>query len=251
MKKICIALLTLGLIQTGFSRDMKASTPVSAISADDLDNTGSSDVTKLAETVPPVVGQNNQGPYISLRGGAVVPGDSDVKYSGSGGSGNATLSYKSGYILEGAFGYSFGDAVMSCAGFPSRLEIALGYAMFDWDTWTEAGIAYDESRNSTSFLNVMLNGYWDFENQSRFTPFALAGLGFTRAAFDHNNNSYTDTVFAGQLGIGVSWALSSMFSIDATYRYFLSQDIEFTDAIDTTKIENQQHQFLLGGNLRF
>ena len=173
------------------------------------------------------------------------------KYKGSGGSGSAELSYDNSYLIEGALGYTFSEAHRGCVAFPTRLELGISYYMYDWDKWREGGISFDESKNSTSYWNFMFNGYWDFNNRSRFTPFLIGGLGFTRAEIDHQNNDYDDTVFAGQAGAGVSFELSEKIVLNATYRYHISGDIEFKDNVDTTEIENQQHHLIVGARIQF
>ena len=127
----------------------------------------------------------------------------------------------------------------------------MSYYMYDWNTWTENGMDYDQSDSSTSFLNFMLNGYWDFQNRSNVTPFLTGGLGFSRAEIDDQNNKHDDTVFAGQVGAGASYDFSTRLSLDLTYRLHITQDLEVSDNFGKTEIENVQNQFLLGARYKF
>jgi opacity protein-like surface antigen len=220
MKNICIALLVAGLSQTIMAA-MDTPSAVTVIESKDLADNG----TKSLEW------------YLSLEGGLVAPRDADVNYTGGG---SATLSYSPGYQIGAAVGLN------GCANCPLRAEFGLSYSSYDWDKWVEGGISYNESMNSTSLLNFMFNGYWDIDNSSIVTPFIMGGIGCTRVMIDHQNNDYNDTVFAGQLGGGFNVAIAEKISIGFQYRYMMTADAEFTDAVNTTTLENDQHQFLLG-----
>jgi len=242
--------MILGLTQAVIAVEDTA-TPVAQVNAEDLEQSGTTDVSELVPVTPAQNTEDNAGLYIAVNAGAVVPADADVKYKGSGGSGSAELSYDNGFLLEGAIGYAFADSIRGCLSFLSRIELGLSYYTYDWDKWREGGIDYDESKNSTSFLNFMLNGYWDIDNNSRFTPFVMGGVGFSVTEIDHQDKKHDETVFAGQLGGGVSFEIMPSLLLDATYRFHFSEDLEFKSGGDTTEIENQQHQFLLGARWQF
>ena len=84
---------------------------------------------------------------------------------------------------------------------------------------------------------MLANGYWDFYNDSAFTPFLTAGLGMAQAEVNDFERigsrvvEYTedDTVFAWNVGAGVSYAVSDMFDIELKYRYLMVADLEFEE----------------------
>ena len=191
MKNVWIAVLVAGLTQTIVAEEDLAS-PVASIGAEEL------------------VDNNNHSPnwYASIETGLVVPMDSDVSFSG----GSAELSYKSGYQIGAAVGLDLNQGgCLGCGNMPMRTEFALSYAI-----WTQGGSSFDQSDSSTSLLNFMFNGYWDFHNRSRVTPFLMGGLGFTWASIDDQGNSEDDTVFAGQFGGGIDVANKSIIRVFLT-----------------------------------
>jgi opacity protein-like surface antigen len=77
-------------------------------------------------------------------------------------------------------------------------------------------------------LGALINGYYDFPNRTKFTPYASAGLGWlqnkisetrTGSAKFNGMGSATRSSFAWQLGAGVSYAVSKNVAIDLGYRY--------------------------------
>ncbi len=70
----------------------------------------------------------------------------------------------------------------------------------------------------------MANVYLDFVNSSPVTPFLTAGIGMAEVTlFDY----YDDTVFAYQVGAGLTFAINPHMSIDLKYRYFATEDLDF------------------------
>lgn len=78
---------------------------------------------------------------------------------------------------------------------------------------------------------LFLNAYWDFHNDSAFTPYIGAGLGmgFIESAYEPSigfngasvSESYNDmrTVFAWNAGAGVAYAITDSLSADLAYRF--------------------------------
>ncbi|MVW51359.1 outer membrane beta-barrel protein, partial [Escherichia coli] len=83
---------------------------------------------------------------------------------------------------------------------------------------------------------LMLNAYYDFRNDSSFTPYVSAGLGYARIHHKttdvyelkyysseetiSNSRSDTDNNFAWSLGVGVKYNIYDNLSVDLAYRYF-------------------------------
>ncbi len=78
---------------------------------------------------------------------------------------------------------------------------------------------------------LFLNAYWDFHNNTAFTPYIGAGLGlgFIRSKYEltvkanglEDSESFNDTktVFAWNVGAGLSWAATENLSADLAYRF--------------------------------
>ena len=77
-------------------------------------------------------------------------------------------------------------------------------------------------------LGALVNGYYDFPNHTKFTPYVSAGLGWlhnkisedrTGSAKFNGTSSANRNSFAWQLGAGVSYVVTKNISIDLGYRF--------------------------------
>ena len=185
-----------------------------------------------------------EGPYVSANLGLAIASDSDLTDSTVPG---ITMEIESdmGVALGVAAGYDFGKA---------RIEGEIAYQQNDLDKASLLGVEVDLTGDGTS-LALLLNGYFDFENDSAFTPFISAGLGFAKVEINDFNvpgsglpgESDDDTVFAYQVGAGVGYAINQKVSVDVKYRYFATSDPEF----DTTCAEYSSHNFYVGVRVNF
>ncbi len=75
----------------------------------------------------------------------------------------------------------------------------------------------------------MLQGFYDIDINSKFTPYFLVGLGFAHHDFDFYATSIppgtvyigntSNTEFAWNIGLGVSYPISENIDLDILYRY--------------------------------
>jgi len=167
-----------------------------------------------------------EGLYISGNIGLATLNDADANDSNLPGV-TASREFDTGAAFSGAIGYGIENF---------RLEGEIGYQKNDFNEQNIRGTSSDLSGDLTS-LSFLVNTYYDFPTGSKFTPFITAGLGFAqvdvndlsspgarRASFDDD-----DTVFAGQVGAGVSYALNEKVDFELKYRYFMTEDLEFSD----------------------
>jgi len=152
-----------------------------------------------------------------------------------------SFEYDSGVLVSAAAGYKFGMP---------RVEGEISYLKNDVDKITLNGATQNDSADSKT-LAFMLNGYLDFANTTRFTPFINLGLGLAKADFNLMANGYSiddsATVFAYQAGAGVGIDLSDNFVLDLKYCYFGTSDPEFKGS-DGGKMEyeSSSHRFIVG-----
>jgi len=171
--------------------------------------------------------------YVGVNGGASILSDSDL-------SGDATgsISYDTGYSIEGAVGYAFETSW--------RAELALNWQENDYD------VVSIPSGYGMSGLSVMANGYYDFKAGAGFTPYLFAGLGFLNGEIDGElGEKYDDTVFAGQLGFGVGYAITEHVILDLKYKYFMAQDLEIKDGSDRINVSLDGSQIQFGVRYQF
>ncbi|NOR25027.1 MAG: outer membrane beta-barrel protein [Desulforhopalus sp.] len=179
------------------------------------------------------------GLYVGGNLGLAIANDSDVTDSTAPG---ITLEFESdmGYALGGAIGYGFGNF---------RIEGEIAYQTNDLDQIKALGVSVDAT-GDTSSLTGLLNGYYDFNNTSPFTPYISGGVGVAKveindvsipgSGFSNVNDDHT--VFAYQVGVGVAYAIKENLSFDVKYRYFATSDLE----LDTTDFEYSSNNFYAG-----
>ena len=159
----------------------------------------------------------------------------------AGSSGSLELSYDPGFTVGAAAGYDFGSV---------RLEGELSYQQNDFDEITatitipgegsgSGGIGVD---GDVTNLLILCNGYYDFRKGSALRPYITAGIGY--AFIDIEDES--DSVFAYQVGLGLSYAMNDNITWDLKYRYLGTSDLEVAGVGD---VEYSAHSLNLG--LRF
>jgi opacity protein-like surface antigen len=192
-----------------------------------------------------VYGLDNYYGRISL--GLAVPNESDMTDSTVPGT-TVKVKYKTNACASGAFGSDFGKI---------RGEIELSYQQNEFDNaYSGVNRAID---GEISALSYLFNGYYDFDNDTDFTPYITAGVGFTglqikdfslpeagtEPAFSSANDK--DYVFTYQIGCGVSYAIERNISLDFNYRLFTPSD----PAFNSVQKEYQSNNFYLGLRISF
>ncbi len=178
-------------------------------------------------------------PYV---GGSVGPGffgNSDATYSGV---------FSKDYMT-----YQTGVPFTLAVGLKSeayRAEAAFGFQSHDVEQIKLNGI--DQSSVSgyrVSMYSYMANGYYDIDlRYDSLMPYVMAGLGAARLHSREPAISWDRTVFAWQVGAGVSVPATRNITLDFAYRYFKPSSY---DAGSATDISSFSHNFLLGGRYAF
>lgn len=145
---------------------------------------------------------------------------------------------------------------------PLRMEIEVALRGNGEKKWDDRGVNLSEVKGVWNNTTLFANLFWDFHNESDFTPYIGGGLGlaFNYTGYDLTTNngdkiSIDDrqTNFAWNAGAGVSYAFNDVLTVDASYRFtglgynevstnYLGRKYEIGD-------EPYNNEFLLG--LRF
>lgn len=172
--------------------------------------------------------------YGSVNGAIVLATDSDLEESGLTGE----VSFDPGFGLLGALGYR-------PPGSPVRIEGEIGVRSNEFDELTIDGLGTASIDGDATAISLMFNGYYDLP-AGGINPFVMAGVGFANVEFEIDepgvDASSDDDVFAYQLGAGVAVPIGPTLSMDASYRYFATDDLD----LDGTDAEYATHNFLLG-----
>ncbi|OYQ81160.1 hypothetical protein B9T19_00325 [Ignatzschineria sp. F8392] len=114
----------------------------------------------------------------------------------------------------------------------------------------------DYADSKTKSQAVMLNGYFDFNTGTAFTPYVGAGLGYARLkntlSDDEGSISKSKGNFAWQVGAGVSYAVNSNVDIDLAYRFMDYGKVKhnFGDGANL-KVKQRGNEFSLGVRYNF
>jgi outer membrane autotransporter protein len=97
----------------------------------------------------------------------------------------------------------------------------------------------------------MLNGYLDANNDSRLTPYLMAGIGVghnrSRIAHNSGSESANKTNFIWNAGVGVQAAVNKQVSVDLSYRYVDIGKLGNKAVCDgKAKLKRGIHEFLIG-----
>ena len=186
-----------------------------------------------------------EGPYMSANLGRAMANDSDLSDTTLP---SVSMEYEAdpGWTLGVAAGYDFGNNL--------RLEAEFAYQDNDLDSISILGTDLD-LKGDASRQTLLLNGYYDFKNESRFVTFISAGIGVAQVEINDFNivgsgvpdSDDDDQVFAYQLSAGISYAVTPKVNLDFKYRYFATEDPEF----DTTEVEYSSNNVTIGIRVAF
>lgn len=163
---------------------------------------------------------------------------------------------KTGARAGGAFaiGYDFAPRFQV----PVRAELEYGaYGDVSRTVDVGAGLSF---KGTMGFQTLLANVYWDVAEWNGFTPYLGAGIGMAflktegKASFMGYSESEksTDTVFAGQAGLGCSYAFTETISVDFGYRFLMMGDGDVEKyGVKLDSRENYAHQFMLGLRVTF
>lgn len=147
---------------------------------------------------------------------------------------NTTYSYDTGPALVLGGGWGFGN------GF--RLEGELGHRSND----------VSNTVGSARATSLMANVLYDFNTGTRFTPYVGVGTGVADIRFHDvgapgTSINDSDTEWAYQGILGLTYQLSDHWKADANYRYFGTERPDFTAANGTSAESHYRDNAVLVG----
>lgn len=178
--------------------------------------------------------------YVGVEGGAMLV--EDIHFDAGSSKDAVTQNNHVGYDVGGNVGYDFGpfraEAEVSYrrarvdsarTSIPTAIRLASGAA-----STTPAG-AYEQASGNTSALSFMVNGMFDFGEDTGLQGFVGGGAGVARikdrlrlsGPADTVNDS--DTVFAWQAIAGVRAPVTRSIDVSLKYRFFNAPDVKLVD----------------------
>lgn len=180
--------------------------------------------------------------YVGVHGGMNHRADGDLRTTALG---TSEVSSDTGYIVGASIGYLPPTTIPFFNN--SRWELEFSYRAND----NEGAAGGD-----ITTLNYYGNLFYDFNNDSPWTPYLGAGLGYTNVDFDSALIGGDDTVLGWQLMAGLAYVPTSLPNTawSLGYRYQTTfDDARFTDSVAASagKIEIENHSVELGARFMF
>ncbi|OTG87177.1 hypothetical protein B9T31_06100 [Acinetobacter sp. ANC 4558] len=115
--------------------------------------------------------------------------------------------------------------------------------------------------NALRSQSLMVNGYYDFKNTSKFTPYVGLGIGATRVKNKqteisvNDSVSSTDTHFTWSAGVGIAYNVTDNVALDLSYKYVDAGKFKFNNYVPDgnfdTKVKLHSNDYSLGIRYNF
>ncbi|MBQ0534881.1 MULTISPECIES: outer membrane protein [Providencia] len=234
-------------------------------------------VSLLSLTFSGLAMASSNGFYVSGKLGTSILKLSDQKWSDEDGSDNGGSKTKGVFGGGIALGYDLYDAT----SLPLRTELDItlrGKASskhnLSNESWSNGSSYYssrEDGKNDITLNTFMINTYYDFKNQTNFTPYVSVGLGLASikhkaqyissevnsggSEYDAFSKSKTNSNFAWSLGLGSQYAINDNLSLDLSYRFLDAgkSDVSYNADGETlkSKVKVRSNDIMFGVVYRF
>ena len=156
--------------------------------------------------------------YTALSGGVAFPQDSTISGDTTSSSQDAVRISDSSFIIAGAVDYEFAS--------PWRIEAEVTYQNYDVDEIKndDTGV-FESGSGDVDVLGFGINGYFDFQNKTAFTPYLGAGIAAAYVSANDvqrpGRSTLNESAFAPmpQVMLGVVYQVTD--ALDLTFGYRL------------------------------
>ncbi|MGG4610086.1 outer membrane protein [Providencia sp. Me31A] len=226
---------------------------------------------------------SNSGFYVSGKLGTSILKLSDQKWQGIDDLGEYEHS-SGGSKTKGVFGggIALGYDLYDMTSLPLRTELDItlrGKASSKYNLSRAAGndgngswfSANEDVKNDITLNTFMINTYYDFKNETNFTPYVSVGLGLASikhktqysfsevnsdgSEYDAHSKSKTNSNFAWSLGLGSQYAINDNLSLDLSYRFLDAGKSEVSYHADgdnmKSKVKVRSNDIMFGVVYRF
>jgi opacity protein-like surface antigen len=166
--------------------------------------------------------------YVSVNAGMSFPLASEVGTIEDG------IKYDDGFVAGISVGRVFNNF---------RAEVALNYEESDV---AEDSLAVPVEGDAV-FTNLMANAYYTYPVTDAFGIYVMGGVGVAQYSLSAATVDDDDTVFAANVGAGVSYMVTEAIAVDAGYKYTTTSDA----IIDNTAVTYASNEVLVGVRFMF
>ena len=158
----------------------------------------------------------DSGFYLKANIGLGMMMDSDIDNMPNT-AGTAKMTFDSGWLGTLGAGYDFGNF---------RTELEYIWQKNDLDRLSYDNMYGNFNQGDLKTQAFMVNGFYDVDTGSAWSPFVGIGLGWAKVDLDTPALPLgdNDDVFAYQLMAGVAYNFTDQLAVEAQYRFFDTQD---------------------------
>ncbi len=186
------------------------------------------------------VSAQSENTYLRLSAGTGLLTDSTVQVFGGD---DATAEFDAGYALSAAYGQTSEN--ISFLRAEIEVDVQKNSLSSIGSTFRLGG---STGGGEVFSLRGMINGYIDIPTGIFVTPYLLAGAGGNYVDVDLDGYSDNTFVVAAQIGGGAAFEITERVSVDARYRYVLSDNAKFQEVAE---MEYSAHLLQVGLSLSF
>ncbi len=157
-------------------------------------------------------------------------------------------------------GFMAGYDFYATSDMPVRAEIEYSFrSNFKSEGNMNFGSVNVQNHLDYNLHTVLANVYYDFYNESAFTPYVGGGIGIAfldgHAEVNHGGRQYSseidDTLFAWHVGAGVGVAINEYVTADLGYRYLGTSTAHGEIGGNEVKTDISAHEFSVGVRFGF
>ncbi len=170
----------------------------------------------------------SDGAYIRVGGGVSFLSDWEQDYTFNPNTAfvvapptGQTVSNGDGYFFGGALGFDYADGIRTVLEYRYASTTIDGVTVNDPTLGPTLATPINDDIKAHFILS---NFYFDWTNDSRFTPFIGGGVG---GAFVENENGDRDAALAYQGRAGISFDMGGGFSLDTEYVYLRTNKLVY------------------------
>ncbi len=157
-------------------------------------------------------------------------------------------------------GFMLGYDLYATSDMPVRAELEYSFrSNFKSEGNTNFSGTRVQNHMDYNLHTLLANAYYDFYNESAFTPYVGAGIGIAfldgQADLSFGGNRYSneidDTLFAWHVGAGVGVAINDYVTADLGYRYLGTSTAYGEVGGNEVKTDISAHEFSVGVRFGF
>ncbi|MEH6617300.1 MAG: OmpW family outer membrane protein [Porticoccus sp.] len=137
-----------------------------------------------------------------------------------------------------------------------EVRVELEYSFSDADTDSETGGLGSTDDGEVETKALFINGFHDFETNSKFKPYFGAGIGWMNVDVEYKRSGIElidddDDIFAFQAIAGVGYEITDSLNVFAQARYRNGEDSEVKSSVLSTDIDIEVESYIYDIGIKY